>query len=335
LSIVGYLVRRILILPLILLGLYTIVFFMAHVVPADPARAMAGEGATEETVARIAAEFGLDKSLTEQYVLGISRSLRGDFGRSIHTWRPVVQDLKDFFPATVELATVSMILAVVLGCTLGALSAIYRGSIIDILSTGFSVFWISMPHFWLGMLLQIVLCVLLNNFLPLGGRVSIAANLQRITGFNLLDSLLTGNLAALVSSMKHMILPAFTLGITSLGLFSRMTRTGLLNTLKEDYVRTIRAFGHPSRVVVWRAFRNVLIPVVTITGMQFGFLLGGTVAVETVFDWPGLGLYAAQSALTADYPSIIALTLLFGLIRMIFNLLTDISYFLLDPRIRY
>lgn len=334
-AIAGYLIRRIAILPIILLGLYTIVFFLAHVVPADPARAMAGEGASEEIVARIAAEYDLDKPLGTQYVLGLRRILHGDFGQSIHTWRPVVKDLQVFFPATIELATVSMLLAVVLGCVIGAFSAVYRGSLIDVVSTGFSVFWLAMPRFWLGIILQIGLCVMLYNFLPLGGRVSVSAGLKTITGFNILDSLLTGNLAALGSSLKHMILPAFTLGITSLGLFSRMTRTGLLNTLEADYIRTIRAFGHPNRVLVWKAFRNVIIPVVTIMGMQFGFLLGGTVAVETVFDWPGLGLYAAQSALTADYPAIIALTLLFGLIRVVFNLVTDISYFLLDPRIRY
>lgn len=334
-SIVGYLIRRILLLPIILLGLYTIVFFLAHVVPADPARAMAGEGASDEIVARIAAEYDLDKPLGVQYLLGLRRILRGDFGQSIHTWRPVASDLRAFLPATIELATVSMILAVVLGCAMGALSAVYRGTVIDAMSTGFSVFWLAMPRFWLGIILQIALCVLFCNLMPLGGRVSMSAGLKSITGFNILDSILTGNLAALGSSLKHMVLPAFTLGITSLGLFSRMTRTGLLDTLQADYVRTIRAFGHPGRVVVWKAFRNVIIPVVTIMGMQFGFLLGGTVAVETVFDWPGLGLYAAQSALTADYPAIIALTLLYGVIRMVFNLVTDISYFFLDPRIRY
>lgn len=332
-SLWAYLLKRLSVLPIILLGLYTIVFFLAHVVPADPARAMAGEGAPEEVVQRIAAEYDLDKPLVTQYFLNLGRIFKGHFGQSIHTWRPVIQDLKDFFPATVELACVSMVLAVLLGCALGVFSAVYKGKPADLIATGFSVFWLAMPRFWLGIVLQIALC-LACGFMPLGGRVSPLAGLRSVTGLYILDSIITGNWAALGSSLQHIILPAFTLGITSLGLFSRMTRTGLLNTLQDDYVRTARAVGHKEQGVIWRAFRNVLIPIVTIMGMQFGFLLGGTVAVETVFDWPGLGLYAAQSALTADYPAIIALTLLFGVIRMAFNLLTDVSYFVLDPRIR-
>jgi peptide/nickel transport system permease protein len=294
---------------------------------------MAGEGASEEIVRRIAAEYGLDKPLATQYFLNLGRILKGDFGQSIHTWRPVSRDLKDFFPATVELSIVSMVLAVLLGCILGVLSAVYRGKPFDMLTTGFSVFWLAMPRFWLGIILQIGFC-LVWGFMPLGGRVSSLAGLRPITGLTILDSLISRNWTAFGSSLQHIILPAFTLGITSLGLFSRMTRTALLNTLEDDYVRTARAVGHKERSVIWRAFRNALIPIITIMGMQFGFLLGGTVAVETVFDWPGLGLYAAQSALTADYPAIVALTLLFGVIRMIFNLLSDICYFVLDPRIR-
>lgn len=332
-SIWAYLLRRISVLPIILLGLYTIVFFLAHVLPANPARAMAGEGASEEIVQKIAAEYDLDKPLLTQYFLSLGRILRGNFGKSIHTWRPVSEDLKDFFPATVELALVTMALSVGLGCMLGVFSAVYRGKPFDMLATGFSVFGLAMPQFWLGIILQIGLC-LACGFMPLGGRVDSLVGLRSVTGLNLLDSVITGNWAALGSSLRHIILPAFTLGVTTLGLFSRLTRTSLLNTLQEDYVRTARAVGHKEAGVIWRAFRNAFIIIVTIMGMQFGFLLGGTVAVETVFDFPGLGLYAAQSALTADYPAIVALTLLFGVIRMVFNLLTDISYFILDPRIR-
>jgi len=333
-SIWVYLLRRLSILPAILLGLYTIIFFLSHVVPADPARVMAGEGAPEEIVQRIAAEYDLDKPLVVQYFLNLGRVLKGDFGKSIHTWRPVSQDLRQFFPATVELALVSMVLAVLLGCLLGIVSAVYRGKLFDIVASGFSIFWLAIPRFWLGIILQIGLCLAAHGLMPQGGRINSLVGFRPITGFYILDSLIVGNWPALGSSLRHIVLPAFTLGITSLGLFSRLTRTSLLNTLQDDYVRTARAVGHKERSVIWHAFRNVLIPIVTIMGMQFGFLLGGTVAVETVFDWPGLGLYAAQSALTADYPAIIALTMLFGVIRMVFNLLADLSYFVLDPRIR-
>ncbi len=333
-SIWTYLLRRISVLPIILLGLYTIVFFLAHVLPADPARAMAGEGASNEIVQRIAAEYDLDKPLLTQFLLSLRRIFQGDFGQSIHTWRPVSEDLKNFFPATVELALVAMALSVGLGCLLGVFSAVYRGKPFDMLASGFSVFWLAMPQFWLGIILQIILCLVLFRLMPLGGRINSLLEFQSVTGLYILDSFIAGNWAALGSSLRHIILPAFTLGITTVGLFSRLTRTSLLNTLQEDYVRTARAVGHREAGVIWRAFRNAFITIVTIMGMQFGFLLGGTVAVETVFDFPGLGLYAAQSALTADYPAIMGLTLLFGVIRMLFNLLTDISYFVLDPRIR-
>lgn len=328
-----YLVRRISILPVILLGLFTIVFFLSRVVPADPARAMAGEGAGDEQVERIVKKFNLDKPLPVQYFLFLKDILRGDLGVSIHTWRPVVEDIKDYFPATLELTIVAMILAVMFGIVLGVLCAVYQGTLVDDLTTVSSVFGLAMPQFWLGIILQILLSLMLYG-LPLGGRIDPNIPFKEITGLYILDSIITGNWFALKSCLIHIILPAFTLAITSLGLFARITRASLLETLREDYVRTARAIGHLERSVVWRALRNALIPIVTVMGMQFGFLLGGTVVVETVFDWPGLGLYAAQSALTLDYPAIIGVTLLYGVIRMGFNLLTDLSYFVLDPRIR-
>jgi len=328
-----YLVRRISILPIILLGLFTIVFFLSHVIPADPARAMAGEGAEDKHVEKIRAEFNLDKPLLIQYFLFLRNILRGNLGVSIHTWRPVIEDLKDYFPATFELTIVAMILAVAIGIVLGVLCAVCRGTLLDSLTTVFSVAGLAMPHFWLGIILQILLCLLFYA-LPLGGRIDPNIPFREITGLYILDSIITGNWTALRSCLTHIILPAFTLAITSLGLFARITRATLLETLREDYIRTARAIGHSERGVVWRALRNVLIPIVTVMAMQFSFLLGGTVVVETVYDWPGLGLYATQSALTFDYPAIIGLTLLFGIVRMGFNLLTDLSYFALDPRIR-
>jgi len=332
-GIISYLIRRLCILPLILLGLVTFVFFLSRVVPADPARALAGEGAGEEQVARIIAEFNLDKPLLTQYRLFLRDLIHGDLGISVHTRRPVVEDLRAYFPATFELTTVAMILAVVMGILLGIAAAVARGTFLDAFVTSFSVTGLAMPQFWLGIMLQIGIALSLK-LLPLGGRIDSGISFHPITGLYLVDTLLAGNWEGLVSCLKHIVLPALTLALTSLGLFARITRNTLLETLREDYIRTARAMGHSERKVIWLGLRNALIPIVTVMGMQFAFLLGGTVVVEAVFDWPGLGLYAATAALTMDYPAIIGLTLTFGVIRMVFNLLVDLSYFAIDPRIR-
>jgi len=332
-GIISYLIRRLCILPLILLGLVTFVFFLSRVVPADPARALAGEGAGEEQVARIIAEFNLDKPLLTQYGLFLRDLIHGDLGISVHTRRPVVEDLRAYFPATFELTTVAMILAVVMGILLGIVAAVARGTFLDAFVTSFSVTGLAMPQFWLGIMLQIGIALSLK-LLPLGGRIDSGISFHPITGLYLVDALLTGNWEGLVSCLKHIVLPALTLALTSLGLFARITRNTLLETLREDYIRTARAMGHSERKVIWLGLRNALIPIVTVMGMQFAFLLGGTVVVEAVFDWPGLGLYAATAALTMDYPAIIGVTLTFGVIRMVFNLLVDLSYFAIDPRIR-
>jgi len=330
----SYLVRRLLILPVILLGLFTIVFFLSHVVPGDPARAMAGEGAGPEQVAQTAKKFGLDKPLWVQYGLFLSKLVHGDLGLSIHTWRPVMSDLTAYFPATVELTVFAMIIAVLIGIAAGTVSATRRGGLVDATVTTFSVIGITMPQFWLGMILQIALCVGAVACFPIGGRIDTFAQLRPITGLYVLDSVLTGNWSAVGNSLHHIVLPGLTLAITSIGLFARITRVALLEKIREDYIRTARAVGFPEHRVTWKGLRNALIPIVTMMGMQFGFLLGGTVVVEAIFDWPGVGLYAAQAALTLDYPAIIGVTLLFGLIRMSFNLLVDLSYFIIDPRIR-
>ena len=332
-GIVTWLVRRLCILPLILLGLVTLVFFLSRVVPANPARALAGEGAGEEQVARIIAEFNLDKPLFTQYWLFLRDLMHGNLGISVHTWRPVVEDLRAYFPATFELTTVAMILAVVMGILLGIAAAVARGTFLDAFVTSFSVTGLAMPQFWLGIMLQIGIALSLK-LLPLGGRIDSGISFHPITGLYLVDTLLAGNWEGLVSCLKHIVLPALTLALTSLGLFARNTRNTLLETLREDYIRTARAMGHSERKVIWLGLRNALIPIVTVMGMQFAFLLGGTVVVEAVFDWPGLGLYAATAALTMDYPAIIGVTLTFGVIRMVFNLLVDLSYFAIDPRIR-
>ncbi len=330
----AYLLRRILILPVILFGLFTIVFFLAHVVPGDPAKALAGEGAGPEQIAQTAKRYGLDQPLWSQYLSFGKRMLSGDLGVSLHTWRPVLDDLADYFPATVELAVFAMLLAVIIGIAVGTISAVHQGGWLDAGITLTSVIGLTMPQFWLGMMLQIGLCVGAASLLPLGGRIDTWVNLHPVTGMYVLDSIITGNWQALGNALYHIILPGVTLALASVGLLARMTRTTLLERIKEDYIRTARAVGLPERKVIWAALRNALIPIVTMMGMQFAFLLGGTVVVESIFDWPGVGLYASQSALTMDYPAIIGITILFGIVRMVFNLIVDVSYFFIDPRIR-
>lgn len=330
----AYLFRRVLILPVILFGLFTVVFLLAHVVPGNPAKALAGEGARPEQIAETAARYGLDKPLWSQYASCTWRLLNADLGVSLHTWRPVLDDLAAYFPATVELTVFAMLIAVVLGIGIGTLSAVRQGGWLDAGITLTSVVGITMPQFWLGIMLQIGLCVGVASLFPLGGRIDTWANLRPMTGMYVLDSILAGNWRALGNALHHIILPGATLALASIGLLARMTRTALLETIREDYIRTARAVGLPERKVIWAGLRNAMIPIVTMMGMQFAFLLGGTVVVEAIFDWPGVGLYAAQSALTLDYPAIIGITLLFGIVRMIFNLLVDVSYFFIDPRIR-
>jgi len=333
-SFVSYVLRRIVLIPVLLFALFTFIFILSHVVPGDPVRAMAGEGATPEQIATLEQRYGLDKPLWTQYFAYLSKLVHGDMGISIYTWRPVLDDLKDYFPATVELTLVSMIIALVIGVTLGTVSAVRSGGLLDSGITMVSLVGVTMPQFWLGMMLQMGLCVYLVRWFPLGGRIAWQAFLQPITGLYIVDSVLTGNWAALASTLHHMILPAVTLSFLAVGVYTRITRTALLEVLRQDFMTTARAVGLPEHRVVGKALRNAFLPIVTMLGIQFGFLLGGAVVVEAIFDWPGVGLYAAQAALSSDYPAIMGVTLLFGIVRMSVNLVSDLSYFLADPRIR-
>jgi peptide/nickel transport system permease protein len=328
-------VRRMLLSILAILGVTVLVFFLSHVVPGDPARLAAGPQAKEEQVATIRRAYGLDKPIVEQYFIYMGNLLRGNLGMSLQSRRPVLDDLMDYFPATFELTVTAMLIAVIGGVGLGILSAVRKNGLADSLSRIFSLVGVSMPVFWLGIVLVLLFYRQLG-WLPFGGRLDPSLNPPpRLTGLYLVDSLLSGEWATFWSALSYLILPAVTLAYSSLAIVSRMTRSSLLEVLQEDYVRTARAKGLSERVVIARhALRNALIPVMTITGLQFGALLGGAFLVEVIFSWPGLGTYAMKAILFLDYNGIIGVTLLIALVFMLTNLIVDILYVVVNPRMR-
>jgi len=331
-----YIMRRLLLLFPVVLAMTLITFVISHAVPGDPARLAAGIDASAEQVERVRHELGLDRSLPEQYFIYLRNLLTGDLGMSIHTRRPVADDIARFFPATFELTIVAMLLALTLGITLGIVSALKRGSWVDSLARLTAILNVSMPVFWSGLLLQLVFYRILG-WLPAGGRLDWAViPPQSITGLYLLDSLLTGNMEAFTDTLRHIILPALALAPSTLAVITRMTRSSMLDVMRQDYIRTAHAKGLPSRVVTTKhAMRNAAIPILTAAGLQFGSLLGGAFLTETIFFWPGLGQYAVQSITTLDFSAIMGVAVLTSVVFVLVNLLTDVLYVFIDPRIKY
>lgn len=335
----SYLLQRLGFVVPILIGVTVIVFVISHVIPGDPAHVIAGMYANEEQVQRLRQEFGLDRPLWEQYWISIRRMvLQGDFGTSLYTKRPVLEDLFTYFPATLELTTSAMVLAVAVGIPLGVISAWRKNQAADHATRFASLAGLSIPAFWLGLLLQILLGHVWG-ILPTRGRVdsivTIDHPIRQLTGVYLIDTLATGNWAALGDVMAHLILPAFVLALGPLGLIARMTRSSLLDVLREEYIKTARGAGLPERRVIYRhGLRNALIPTVTVIGSMYGFLLGGSFVVESVFDYPGLGLWGVNAILNLDFPAIIGLTLVYSLMRIASNIAVDLSYYFLDPQIK-
>ena len=331
----AYLARRVVGIAAVMVGVSIITFAISHVVPADPAVAALGDHATGEQIAAFRHEYGLDRSLVDQYLIYVGGLARGDLGTSIRTRRPVASDLADFFPATIELALAALLVALVLGLPAGVWSAVRRGGAPDqavrvlVLAGG------SLPIFWLGLMVIGVGYFQLGWF-PGGGRIdAFVAPPPPRTGLYVVDSILAGDVDALGSSLRHLILPALTLGYFSTALVARMTRASMLESLGQDYIRTARMKGLRERVVVWRhALRNALIPTVTILGLTFASLLSGAVLTETIFSWPGLGRYATASAVSLDFPAVMGVTLLAAVAYPLANLVVDVVYYWLDPRIQ-
>ncbi len=330
----SFLVRRILALIPVLFGVILVIFLISHIIPGDPARLLAGPRATEEIVQNIREDYGLDKPIYVQFYVYLRDLTRGDLGQSILTRRPVARDLLRYFPATFELTTVSVVLASVLGIPLGVLSAVYKDRTADHLIRIFSITGISMPVFWLGLLLLLIFYLNLG-IAPDPGRISGAAP-THITGLYVLDSILTGNLRALFSSIAHLILPSITLSWYALARIVRMARSSTLEVLEKDYIRTARAKGLTGRPILFKhALRNSILPTITVIGLLYGELLGGAVVTEIIFNWPGMAQYMVSSMKTLDYPAVMGVTLVITLAYVIANLLVDLSYGFIDPRIRY
>ena len=331
-----YILRRLALLPPVLLGVSLLLFVLTHVVPADPAKLAAGEHAGPEQVAAVRKAFGLDRPLPEQYLIYLVHLVHGDFGTSMRTNSSVLDDLRTYFPATIELTTSAMLVTVLLGVPLGMIGAIGRGGPSDLIAQFASLAGLSFPIFVFGILMQLIFSRWLD-LLPLASRLATGeVPPSRITGLFVVDSLLTGNGAMLQSALLHLVLPTVTLALASLAPAARMTRSTMLEILAQDYVRTAWAKGMaPVRVYLRHGLRNALIPVLTILALQVSALLGGVFIVELIFAWPGLGLYSVESIISLDYSPIMGTALLLTVIYVIVGLAVDVLYALFDPRIRY
>lgn len=330
-----FILRRLLGLLFVMVGVSLFTFAIAQVVPVDPAASALGAKAREEQIAAYRQELGLDRPVWEQYVRYLGRLVQGDLGESIRTRRPVADDLRDFFPATLELSLAALVVSLVLGIPLGIIAALRRNNWVDALARLIALIGGSMPIFYVG-LLGLGLFYRQLRWLPGQGRLDSTMNPPDfITGLFTLDALLTRNWAVFQNASWHLILPAVTLGYFSTAVLLRITRSAMLEALSQDYVRTARSKGLRERLVVLRhVFKNALPPVLTTIGLTFGGLLSGAVLTETVFGWPGLGRYATTSVSNLDLPAVMGVTLLAAFIYPAVNTLVDIGYSLVDPRIR-
>lgn len=332
----AFILQRLLYLLPALLGVSLIMFVVTRVLPGNPAYMIVGVHADESTLQAVIEKMGLDRPLHEQYFTYMGNLLQGDLGTAWRTSNPVVEDLKVRFPATIELSTYSLLVAVLWGVGLGVLAAVRRGSAVDHVADGISAAGVSIPEFWLGLILILVFYTQLNIAPPPLGRIGLDVSPpETITGLYTVDSLLTGNWEALRSSLAHLALPVLTLAIVVGAPIMRMTRSLMVDALESDFVRAARAYGIRRRDIVSRhAFRNVLAPIATMIGLVYGYLLGGTVLVETVFAWPGVGKYAVDSMLSSDFAPIMAVTLFSALIYLLVYLAIDVMQFIFDPRTR-
>jgi dipeptide transport system permease protein len=331
-----FLASRLIVLIPTLFGVILLAFFLVRQLHGDAVEARAGErGITEEQLAERRQAMGLDRPIVEQFFVYVGDVIQGDLGKSYVTQRPVVDEFFELFPATIELSIVAMIFAVVLGLPAGILAALTRGSILDHGVMGAALTGYSMPIFWWG----ILLIVLFSNTLgltPVSGRLDVVYYIDPVTGFMLIDTLLSDEPGAFWSALHYMILPSIVLGTIPLAVIARMTRSAMLEVLSEDYIRTARAKGlSPFRVIWVHALRNALIPVVTVIGLQVGTLLAGAVLTETIFAWPGIGKWLIESIARRDYPAVQGGILLIAVTIIAVNLAVDLLYGLINPRIRH
>lgn len=330
-----YVLKRLGFLVIVVLGATTIVFILSHMISGDPARVALGPDATQEMVVAYRQQHGLNQPILVQYGLYLRNLLRGDLGTSILTNKPVSSELATFLPATIELMLASVLVSVVLAVPLGILSAVRRGTWYDHTLRATSVAGLSLPIFWFGIILQLVFYRQLE-WLPIGGRLAASlAPMESITGLHTIDGLLQGRWDVVGSAAVHLILPAFSLGLINLASITRITRSSMLDVLDKDFVRVARSKGLAERTVIYRhALSNAFIPIITIIGLRIGAMFGGAVLTETVFSWPGLGRYAYYALRNVDLPVVAGFTLWTTLAYTTINLLVDLSYYFVDPRLR-
>ena len=330
-----YAIRRSLTVVPVLLGVSVLVFSFVHMIPGDPALTMLGERATPEKVAEVRARLGLDRPIWQQYVLYFGNVLHGDLGVSVVRGDPVTTDLLRRFPATVELALAAIVLAIAIGIPIGIGSAVWRNSLLDSLARLGALTGVSMPIFWLGLMLAWFFGVRLR-VLPTGFRLESGTTFVSWTNFVMLDATLQGDWSALADALRHLVLPALALATIPLAIIARMTRASMLDVLSREYIRTAEAKGLSRRAVILRhALRNALLPVLTVIGLQVGQLLAGAILTETIFSWPGIGLWVYESIESRDYAIVQGASLFIAAIVVVVNLVTDLLYAAVDPRIKY
>lgn len=330
-----FILRRIISMIPVLIGVTILTFMISRVVVPNPARAWAGLKASQATVEAISMKYHLNEPFYLQYYYYVRDLLSGDWGVSPVSGQPVLDNLLAFFPATLELALVSIVIAAILGIPMGVYAAVHQDKTIDHGVRLFSLGTYCAPPFLMALLLQLLFCYWLR-LLPTGGRYDpFIQQPPRITGLLILDSILTGNIQALSAALTHLALPAFSLALITFGLITRLMRSSMLEVLRQDYVRTARSKGLSERIVIFKhALRNGMTSVVTVLALLFAFMLSGAIVIEYIFNWPGIGRYAVQSILALDLPSVMGTTLVFTLSIVLVNLLADIAYAVLDPRIR-
>ena len=330
-----YIARRLLALIPVLLGVSLVVFMLIRMIPGDPVIIMLGERARPEDIERVREEMGFNRPIYVQYIEWMGRIVRGDLGTSIINRTAVMDELKYRLSATVEMIVVGMIIGMIIGISIGIISALRRNTWIDLVTTAGALIGVSMPIYWLALILIYALAVNRQIFPP-SARLDANLEVVRRSGFMLIDTLLMGDIRLFGNAVWHLILPSFVLSTVVMPILARLTRASMLEVMRQDYVRTAEAKGLVRRVVIIRhALKNALLPIVTVVGLQLGGLLGGALLTETIFSWPGMGLWTYRAILSRDYPIVQGAVLVSATIYVVVNLLVDISYSYLDPRIRY
>ncbi|OEF99385.1 peptide ABC transporter permease [Vulcanibacillus modesticaldus] len=331
----AYTIRRLLMLIPVLIGMSLLVFSIVHLIPGDPAKTILGEKAPPEVLDNMREELGLNDPLIVQYKNYMVGLLTGDLGRSIKTKAPISQEIKPYLAATIELTFFAMVFAIIIGVNAGIIAAWKHNSWFDYIAMLVALIGVSMPVFWLGLMEQWIFAQKLN-WLPSIGRANILNPIKPITNFYIIDSILAGNFTGLKEVIKHLILPSIALGTIPMAIIARMTRSSMLEVMKSDYVRTAKAKGVKEFFLIYKhALKNALIPVLTVVGLQIGMLLGGAVLTETIFAWPGIGKYLYDAISMRDYPVIQSGILVIATMFVIINLIVDLLYSAIDPRIRY